>query len=202
MLFARQLLLDGIVSSPQDLVVSDVFPGYWDIGRDILFQDYPKISEISTIFIDLAVPFLQTSVLLQPNSFNLISAQLILHVFSKDQCQWFLENIYTLLKPKNSLLFGTCAGVTGVAGPQEWGVIPTKGFKDREDQKLETPRLLHTKDTLMHLLSDIIGFVDVSVVEMKMPTTFKSDNDHIIGSETSGVRVMLAFSGKKKQCSS
>lgn len=196
---ARQMFLDGIVSSPaEELVVSDLLPGYWDIGRDILFQDKERVAGVSSFFLDLATPTLPDDILSTYSShFDVVSAQAILHVLSKQQCHHFLRNIFTLLKSDKDgdgggggLVFGTCVGMKFQEGEVRMKSSLSSSSQSVSSSSipssstacppslLQTP-FLHTKDSLTSLLLEL-GYVDLCVKELDIPaTSLTKDNPNV-----------------------
>ncbi|KAJ3105054.1 hypothetical protein HDU96_008734 [Phlyctochytrium bullatum] len=151
---ARKMIRDGL--DPAKLVVTDLHDAYWDMGKSLLFNDDPQGFKV--VFGDFATEE-PSMVKLHDfeGAFDVISAQAILHVLSKEQCIAFLRNCSASLKGDGkSVLFGTCIGM--VLEAQNGDPTPTKGLPGRE----ALPRFWHTKDTLAALLKDV-GFKQVEV---------------------------------------
>ncbi|KAJ3274297.1 hypothetical protein HDV01_003141 [Terramyces sp. JEL0728] len=146
---ARKMITDGL--NPSSITVSDLTNIYWETGRSLLFKDNLTVK---SVFADFAVG---SPVGLEPG-FNAISAQLILHVLSKEQCEYFLSNCFKYLA-KGGVLFGTCVG--SAKEPIVWGKTPTKGLEGRQ----ETERFLHNKDSLTDLLKSFGFEVEVGHME-------------------------------------
>ncbi|KAJ3318261.1 hypothetical protein HDV06_000704 [Boothiomyces sp. JEL0866] len=146
---ARKMITDGL--NPASITVSDLTDIYWQTGRTVLFKDN---LDVKSVFTDFAV---EQPVGFEPG-FDVISAQLILHVLSKQQCEYFLSNCYKYLQ-NNGILFGTCVG--SATEPRLWGKTPTKGLEGRSEQE----RFLHSKESLTELLQSFgykveVGYMD------------------------------------------
>ena len=157
----RKLLLDGLPAS--QLVATDLHDSYWEIGKQVLFQD-PHHLGVTAVFGDLAVPVTASdmvSVSGWEGRFDAVSAQAILHVFTEQQCGDFLAQVVRCLKP-GGVLFGTAA--VSASEARLWGEVPTRGLKDRE----AAPRFLHSMGSLRMALEGC-GLVDVRVGVQEMP---------------------------------
>ena len=179
---ARKMILDGLAQ--QNLIVSDLHDFYWNLGKSVLFQD--DISSVNSVFMDFAVPLDVECTARFKNRFDVISAQKILHVLSKEQCICFLRNIFDCLNANNGILFGTCIG--GIES-SEWELTPTKGMSGR----VETPRFRHSKETLEALLVRL-GFADVQVscAARDLPALTDADKERMSGT------LLLLFSASKR----
>ncbi|KAJ3090044.1 hypothetical protein HK100_007571, partial [Physocladia obscura] len=156
---ARKMLSDGL--PPPHLTVSDLHGAYFDIGNTVLYADSDPLEHVGTWFGDLAAQDAAPAHF--RNAFTVVSAQMILHVFSAQQCRDFLGTVLGVLKPGDgAVLFGTCVGAVG--NPGEWGVVPTKGLPAR----VEATRFWHSAESLRALLEEI-GFVRVSVEKYERP---------------------------------
>ena len=165
---ARKLLLDGLPAS--QLVVTDLHDSYWEIGKQVLFQD-PDLP-VTAVFGDLAVP-VSASDMVSVNDwegrYNAVSAQAILHVFTERQCTDFLAQVARCLKP-GGVLFGTAA--VSANEVRLWGEVPTRGLKARE----APPRFLHNMSSLRMALEGC-GLVDVRVSVQGMPPACKASEE-------------------------
>ncbi|KAJ3255505.1 hypothetical protein HK103_006230 [Boothiomyces macroporosus] len=146
---ARKMISDGL--NPSSITVSDLTDVYWQTGKAVLFKDNLNVK---AVFTDFAT---ESPVGLEPG-FSAISAQLILHVLSKDQCQHFLSNCFKYLV-SGGMLFGTCVG--SATEPHLWGKTPTKGLNGRQEHE----RFLHNKESLTQLLESFGFKVKVGTLE-------------------------------------
>lgn len=169
----RKMISDGL--HPDCITVSDLTDCYWKIGKQVLFKDDIKVKNVFTDFANVNVSGVDT--------FDVISAQLILHILSKEQCEFFLRNCFKYLN-KQGILFGSCVSTS--AEPREWGATPTKGLVGRE----ELQRYLHNQVSLRNLFQSI-GYTDIIVDKIELKK--EPDSDEAANSD----HCIVVFSAKK-----
>lgn len=170
----RALILDGV--KPSKITAADLLSGYWELGLK-LFSDSSRIKDVRTVWGDFASTDgveLEKHGLKHSNAF--VSAQLVLHVFSKEQCEAFVKKVWDCLS-SGGWFFGMCVGSV-VEGP----------WKRQGGGK----RWLHSKESLSSLLREI-GFQDIDV-------DIGSENwvDEVTGQvEGSDGKTLLMFAARK-----
>ncbi|KAI9091740.1 hypothetical protein DFS34DRAFT_596982 [Phlyctochytrium arcticum] len=225
--------------APEILTASDVHDGYWQLGK-LLFDDADRIAGVTAVFGDMATENtddLSQSIAssssfptetspktnspsraLLPTIFQplppqtVLSATLVLHVFSLPQTAAFVRNAYRLLAP-GGLFFGSCVGA---AREGQWrtvkGVAPdtaidyAKPPTSPSDPLVEPPppsdqipRYLHSQSSLTHLLTSS-GFTNVSVSIRRFEGDLSDLNDLVKPAhektgrgEAAGGKVFLMF---------
>lgn len=136
----RQLLLDGLPS--ENILVVDLFPGYWDLGFD-LFQDRARL-RCQSAFCDASKPASELAPFRE--KYDVAYALLVLHVFDQVGSVGFLTSTFNLLAPGGTF-FGTTVGWAAADGPWDIG---------------QNPRWIYCKQGLIDVLTSV-GFDDVSV---------------------------------------
>ncbi|KAL0480261.1 methyltransferase [Acrasis kona] len=164
----RKLLMDGV--SSDQIVASDLIPDFWNLGKK-LYQDDQIVNQIKTVWGDFATSNAQEGVDIEKenwnSSFDFIASWFVLHVFSKQQCENFLKNVFKCLK-NDGVYVGMCA-LSEKEG--EW----LKG-----ENTSSTPRYLHSVSSLKSLLQGI-GFSDVHVNLAENKNRSQQTENHIIG---------------------
>ncbi|KXN67922.1 hypothetical protein CONCODRAFT_19301 [Conidiobolus coronatus NRRL 28638] len=148
----RQLILDGW--KPSQLYVNDLNDDYWKKSLK-LFNDKESLEAkgINYVFGDLCTSeYVDVEYSSLVNKVNYVQANAILHVLSQTQIEQLLSNMYKIMSPGGSVLFGcTVCRKT----PGEWFQDPRSG----------QTRYLHSIDSLKALLTKL-GFDKVEVLEI------------------------------------